>query len=52
MLSQIYEMCVQSCIPFIDLLQYISESKNLIDGTSVLSKPYLLLPQGVANFEV
>ena len=41
---------VQSCIPFIDLLQYIPESKNLIDGTSVLSKPCLLLPQDVVNF--
>ena len=42
-------MCVQSCIPFIDLFQYIPECKNLIDGTSVLSKPYLLLPQDVVN---
>ena len=39
---KVYEMCVQSCIPFIDLLQYIPESKNLFDGTSVLSEPCLL----------
>ena len=46
---KVYEMCVQRCIPFIDLLQFIPDSKNLFDGTSVLSEPCLLLPQDVVN---
>ena len=46
---KVYEIRVQNCIPFIGLLQYIPESKNLIDGTSALSKPCLLLPQDVVN---
>ena len=36
---KVYEIGVQSCIPLVDLFQYISESKNLIDGTSVPRKP-------------
>ena len=47
--SKVYKMGVQSYIPFIDFFQYIPESKNLIDGTSVLSKACLLLPQDVVN---
>ena len=46
---KVHEMCAQSFAPFIDLLQYIPEGKNLIDGTSVFSKPCLLLPQDVIN---
>ena len=46
---KVYEMGVQSFIPFVDLFQYIPESKNLFDRTSVLSKVCLLLPQDVVN---
>ena len=46
---KVCEMGVQSCILFVDLFKYIPESKNLIDGTSVLSKACLLLPQDVVN---
>ena len=46
---KVYEIGVQSCILFVDLFQYIPESKNLTDGTSILSKGCLLLPQDVVH---
>ena len=46
---KVYEMGVQSCVPFVDLFKYIPESKDLINGTSVLSKTCLFLPQDVVN---
>ena len=46
---KIYEMGVQNCIPFVDLFEYIPESKDLVSGTSVLSKARLFLPQDVVN---
>ena len=46
---KIYEMGLQNFISFVDLFQYIPESKYLVSGTSVLSKASLFLPQDVVD---
>jgi len=46
---KVYEMGVQNCVLFVDLFKFIPESKDLINGTPVLSNTCLFPPQDVVD---